>query len=143
VSAGALNVGIANGVGTYKLTGTALLEDRGATVYIGASTGGVGKVNISGNATVDLESISAGASGQLYVGDDLGVGTITQNGANSTVILNVINIAQFGSNASSGPSLGGTGTYNLIAGTLEIGGLGAAFGMDVGGIGIFNQAGAA
>jgi len=141
VSAGALNVGIANGVGTYKLTGTALLEDRGATVYIGASTGGVGKVNISGNATVDLESISAGASGQLYVGDDLGVGTITQNGANSTVILNVINIAQFGSNASSGPSLGGTGTYNLIAGTLEIGGLGAAFGMDVGGIGIFNQSG--
>ncbi|WP_213772313.1 autotransporter outer membrane beta-barrel domain-containing protein [Bradyrhizobium sp. dw_78] len=144
VSAGALNVGFANGNGTYNLTDTALLQDRGGTVYIGASTGGVGVVNIAGSATIDLESIGSG--GQLYVGDDLGVGTITQSGANSTVILNVTNIAQFGSNASSGPSLGGTGTYNLLAGTLIIGngsiGLGgAAFGMDVGGFGFLNQSG--
>jgi outer membrane autotransporter protein len=90
---------------------------------------------------MDFESISAGFAGQLFVGDDLGVGTITQNGANSTVTLNIINIAQFGSNASAGPSLGGTGTYNLLAGTLNIGGHGAAFGMDLGGIGNLNQSG--
>ncbi len=141
VSAGALNVGVANGVGTYNLTGTAVLEDRGATVYFGAGAGGVGDVNVSGDATLDFESISAGSNGQLFVGDNLGVGTITQNGANSTVILNVTNIAQFGSNAGNNPGGGGTGAYNLLAGTLEIGGLGAAFGMDVGGVGIFNQSG--
>jgi autotransporter-associated beta strand protein len=144
VSAGALNVGVANGIGTYNLTNTAVLQDQGGTIYIGASTGGVGVVNITGSVTIDLESI--GSAGQLYVGDDLGIGTITQNGASSTVILNVANIAQFGSNASSGPSLGGTGTYNLLAGTLKIGnggiGIGgAAFGMDVGGFGFLNQSG--
>jgi fibronectin-binding autotransporter adhesin len=141
VSAGALNVGVANGTGTYNLSGTGVLQDRGATVYFGAGTGGVGNVNVSGNAILDFESISAGASGQLYVGDNLGVGTITQNSANSTVILNVANIAQFGSNASAAPGGGGTGIYNLLAGTLEIGGLGAAFGMDAGGTGVFNQSG--
>ncbi|WP_210162188.1 autotransporter domain-containing protein [Methyloferula stellata] len=141
VSAGALNVGVANGTGTYNLTGTAVLQDRGATVYIGGSAGGVGNVNISGNAILDFESISAGANGQLYVGDNLGIGTITQNGADTSVTLNVANIAQFGSNASAGPGGGGTGTYNLLAGTLEIGGLGAAFGMDVGGVGFLTQSG--
>ncbi len=139
VSAGALNVGVANGNGTYNLSGTAVLQDRGATVYIGASAGGVCVVNISGNASIDLEAI--GSAGQLYVGDNTGVGTITQNGANTSVTLNIINIAQFGSNASSLPGGGGTGTYNLFAGGLEIGGLGAAFGMDAGGVGIFNQSG--
>lgn len=113
LSAGALNVGVVNGVGTYNLSGTAVLQDRGATVYIGASTGGLGIVNVTGNASIDFES--TGSSGQLYVGDALGVATITQNGANTSVILNVANIAQFGSNASAGPTLGGTGTYNLMA----------------------------
>jgi autotransporter-associated beta strand protein len=141
VSAGALNVGVANGNGIYNLTGTAVLQERGATAYIGASTGGVGNVNISGNATIDFESITAGAAGQLFVGDNLGVGTITQNSANSTVILNVSNISQFGSNASNAAGGGGTGTYNLVAGTLNIGGGGAAFGMDVGGVGFLNQSG--
>ncbi len=141
VSAGALNVGVANGTGTYNLTNTAVLRDQGATVYIGASTGGVGNVNISGNAIVDLQSISAGFQGQLYVGDNLGIGTITQNGANTSVTLNVINIAQFGSNASIAAGGGGTGTYNLLAGTLDIGGHGAAFGMAAGGVGFFNQSG--
>jgi hypothetical protein len=77
--------------------------------------------------TLDFESITSGFAGQFFVGDDLGVGTITQNGANSTVILNIVNIAQFGSNASAGPTLGGTGNYDPLAGTLDIGGEGAAF----------------
>ncbi|MEJ0050232.1 MAG: autotransporter domain-containing protein [Methylovirgula sp.] len=141
VSAGALNIGVANGNGTYNLTNNAVLLDAGATVYIGASAGGVGVVNISGDATIDFESESVGFAGQLYVGDDTGVGTITQNGVNSTVILNVINIAQFGSNVENRADLGGIGTYNLLAGRLSIGGDGAAFGMDTGGIGIFNQSG--
>ncbi|WP_213775999.1 hypothetical protein, partial [Bradyrhizobium sp. dw_78] len=141
LSAGALNVGLANGNGTYNLTDAAVLQDLGGTVDIGANPGGVGVVNISGHATIDFESESVGFAGQLYVGDDLGVGTITQNGANSTVILNIVNIAQFGSNILNRSDPGGTGTYNLLAGTLRIGGLGAAFGMDTGGTGVFNQSG--
>jgi fibronectin-binding autotransporter adhesin len=124
-----------------------VLQARGGTVYIGAATAGVGALNVSGSATVDLES--AGNGGQLFVGDDLGVGTITQNGANSTVILSVVNLAQFGSDASAQGKPGGTGTYNLVAGTLKIGLTGAAatggadFGMVAGGIGVLNQSGGA
>ena len=147
VSAGALNIGISNGGassanGTYNLSGTGMLTALGATIYIGAGTAGVGVVNITGNASVDFEPISAGSRGQLFVGDDLGVGTITQNGASTSVTLNIENAAQFGSNASAGPSQAGTGTYNLMAGTLRIGGgLGAYFGQDVGGFGFLNQSG--
>ena len=141
LSGGAFNVGIANGNGTYNLFNTGALLAQGATVDIGASAGGVGILNISGNASIDLESVAIGFAGQLFVGDDLGVGTITQNGAGSTVTLNIITTAQFGSNASAGPSLGGTGTYNLMAGTLNVGGGGVGFGMAAGGVGIFNQSG--
>lgn len=142
VSAGALDIGIyyaGDATGTYNLTNSAVLQLAAGTAYIGQGLGGIGALNVSGNATFDFESIGNG--GQLYVGDNLGIGTITQNGANSTVILNVANIAQFGSNASNSPGGGGTGTYNLLAGSLQIGGLGAAFGMDQGGVGILNQSG--
>jgi fibronectin-binding autotransporter adhesin len=139
LSTGALNIGVADGNGFYNLSNDALVQLGGGTSYIGATSQGVGILNVTGAATFDFESF--GTAGQLYVGDDLGNGTITQNGANSTVILNVANIAQFGSNASSSPDGGGTGTYNLLAGTAKIGGLGAAFGMDAGGVGFLNQSG--
>ncbi len=139
LSAGALNIGVADGKGTYNLSNDALLRLGGGTVYIGGTPEGVGVLNITGSATFDLESVGSG--GQLYVGDDLGNGTITQNGANSTVILNIANIAQFGSDAENQADPGGTGTYNLLAGTLKIGSGGAAFGMDPGGFGFLNQGG--
>ena len=63
------------------------------------------------------------SQGQLYVGDDTGVGTITQNGANSTVTLE----SSISRNSAATPPTsapGGTGTYNLIAGTFEVGGAG-------------------
>ncbi len=141
LSAGALNIGVGNGNGTYNLSNNAVLTLDGGTAYFGASSQGVGALNISGNATFDFESTSPGFNGQLFVGDDQGHGTITQNGVNSRVILNVINTAQFGSDASGLGNPGGTGTYNLLAGTLQIGGGGAGFGMAAGGIGFLNQSG--
>jgi autotransporter-associated beta strand protein len=145
LSAGALNIGVANGNGTYNLTNNALLTIDGGTAYIGATSLGNGVLNVSGSATVEFESIGTG--GQLFVGDDQGVGTITQNGTNSTVILSVVNNAQFGSDASHLGNPGGVGMYNLMAGTLEIGLTGAAatggaiFGAAAGGIGDLNQRG--
>ncbi len=72
LSAGALNVGVANGDGTYNLSGSALAELAGGTVYIGATSQGVGVLNVTGGATFDLESLGSG--GQLYVGDDEATG---------------------------------------------------------------------
>ncbi len=142
LSMGALDIGISTGTtanGAYDLSNDALLRLAGGTVYIGQSTGGAGVLNVSGGAAFDLESI--GTSGQLYVGDSLGDGTITQNGANSTVTLKVVNIAQFGSSAGNPPGPGGTGIYNLLAGTLQIGSAGAAFGAAPDGVGDLNQSG--
>jgi outer membrane autotransporter protein len=141
LSAGALDVGVQNANGTYNLSGTGLLEMRGGTVYLGSSTGGIGMLNVAGNATLDLESLGTG--GQLYVGDASGVGTITQSGAGSTVIMNIANVADFGGNVSNPTGPGGTGTYNLQAGTLRIGGNGAAFGVNATGLGTLNQSGGA
>jgi outer membrane autotransporter protein len=139
LSSGALDVGVQSANGTYNLTGNAQLLFRAGTLYLGSATDGIGVINVSGNATLDFESLGSG--GQIYIGDDSGVGTITQSSAGSTVILNVANIADFGSNVSDPTGPGGTGTYNLQAGTLRIGGNGAAFGVNATGLGTLNQTG--
>ena len=113
-----------------------------ATVYFGATLAASASVNVSGDATLDFESMSAGSNGQFFVGDDLGVGTITQNGANSTVILNVVNTAQFGSNASN--IRAEPGNRHLQSSGWNIGDRrrwAPPFGMDAGGVGILNQSG--
>ncbi len=63
LSAGALNIGVADGNGTYNLSNNALLQLVGGTVYIGATSEGVGVLNVTGSATLDFGSIGSG--GQL------------------------------------------------------------------------------
>jgi fibronectin-binding autotransporter adhesin len=152
LSQGALDIGLTGTSagtfpvsGTYNLSGNAVLQGTGATLYVGQGSGGVGAINISGNSTIDFESVLT--NGQMYVGSESGSGTITQNGAGSTVILNITNFAQFGTNVGGTANPAGTGTYNLMAGTLDIGVTpgsaagGAYFGMSAAGTGILDQSG--
>ncbi len=132
---GALQIGVAGGNGTYNLSGNGVLTMAGGagTVYLGDGVGGVGLLHVSDNASFT-------ATGQMYVGNGGAVGTITQDGANSEVVLNVSNVALFGTNVDF-PSPVGTGIYNLIDGRLQIGSNGASFGNLAGGFGYFNQSG--
>ncbi|OYZ90811.1 MAG: hypothetical protein B7X99_16580, partial [Rhizobiales bacterium 17-65-6] len=90
--------------------------------------------------------MSAGSftGGQLYVGDSKGLGTITQDGAGSAVTLSLQNPIRFGSDVSN-YGTGGSGTYNLSAGTLTILNVGGSaqivFGASSGGSGNFNISG--
>ncbi len=77
----------------------------------------------------------------MNVGNDGGVGAITQVCPGSQVVLNGGNY--FGTN-SNGAGVAGTGTYNLVNGNLEIAnGAIASFGHLAGGSGFLNQSGGA
>ncbi len=135
LNGGAFQVGVASGQGTYNLSGTGAVN-MGAlgTIYLGDAAGGVGILNVSGSA-----SFSSGI--QAYVGNGAGSqGTITQNGPGSQVVLNGRNY--FGTNVDVPAGPGGTGTYNLVSGSLEITNAAfAIFGNVAGASGILNQSG--
>lgn len=123
------------------------------TAYIGSRTSGAGGTETASTGRLTISdsaqfSITTGsfAGGQLYVGDSKGSGTITQNGASSVVTLALANPIRFGSDVSN-YGTGGTGTYNLSAGTLTVQNVGGSpqiiFGASSGGTGTFNISGGA
>ena len=155
VAGGSFQVGSNGGHGAYNLSGDGAVLGSGGpiyatTVYIGDSTDssggvgalhGVGVLHISGNATFALTAETGGA---VWVGNNGGEGTITQDGAGSHVVINGAEVVEFGTN-SQYVGAAGTGTYNLINGSLDIAdngaGYGAKFGALAGGFGYFNQSG--
>ena len=121
------------------------------TAYIGSRTSGVGGTGTASTGSLTISddaqfSITTGSfsGGSLYVGDSKGTGTITQDGAGSSVTLTLANPIKFGSDQVS-YGTGGTGTYNLSAGTLTVGNGGGSsqivFGAASGGTGTFNISG--
>ncbi len=117
------------------MSGTGVVNmGTAGTIYLGDAAGGIGTLNVS-----DSASFTSGI--QAYVGNGAGSqGTITQNGPGSQVVLNGRNY--FGTNVDDPSSPGGTGTYNLVNGSLEITSAAfAAFGNVAGATGILNQSG--
>ena len=152
-SAGALDLGVSGGTGTYELSGDAVFDatSGGMTAYIGSRTSGAGGSGTASSGTLTISdnaqfSITTGsfANGTLTVGDSVASGTITQNGAGSVVTLGLRNPIKFGSDVSN-YGTGGTGTYNLSAGTLTVQNVGGSaqlvFGASSGGTGTFNISG--
>ncbi|MEW9573830.1 autotransporter domain-containing protein [Rhodanobacter sp. Si-c] len=151
-SGGALNVGALGGNGAYVLSGNAVMDaaQGGMTAYIGSGTSdnngsgatATGSLTISGNAQF---AMMPGAQGnnQLFVGDAKSTGSIVQDGSGSVVTLDVANAIQFGSNVNDtgGANGGGTGSYVLSAGTLNVNDVGGSdemiFGSAAGGTGNF------
>src|SRR5690606_29090496 len=112
LSGGAFQVGYEGGVGVYNLSGGTFELGTGSTVYIGTADGaglsGTGTFNITG--TGSFTQIGA----QFYVANGAGsVGTITQDGAGTNVLIHTNNAVLFGS-AVAGATSGGTATYNLV-----------------------------
>ncbi|MDO9488637.1 MAG: autotransporter-associated beta strand repeat-containing protein, partial [Sphingomonadaceae bacterium] len=127
-SGGAIDLGTQGGTGSYRLSGDAVLDmgSGGGTVYVGSrtGTGGVtstGSLRISDNASITLTT-GGNTGGQLYVGDARSTGSIVQDGAGSVVTLGLANPILFGGNVNNagGSGGGGTGSYALSAGTLNI-----------------------
>lgn len=152
-SAGALDLGTQGGTGSYTLSGDAVFDagSGGLTAYIGSRTAGAGGTGTAATGTLTISDTASFTmttgdfvGGQLYVGDSKGTGTITQDGAGSSVTLTLANPIRFGSDVSN-VGTGGTGTYNLSAGTLTIGSGGGSsqviFGAASGGTGTFNISG--
>jgi len=148
-STGAIDVGTQGGTGSYALGGNAVLDmgSGGGTIYVGSrtGTGGVtstGSLRISDAASVTLTT-GANTGGQLYVGDARSTGSIVQDGAGSVVTLGLANPILFGGNVNNagGTGGGGTGSYALSAGTLNILNVGGSqqisFGAAAGGRGEF------
>ncbi|WP_407051591.1 autotransporter-associated beta strand repeat-containing protein [Methyloraptor flagellatus] len=152
-SAGMLDLGTVGATGSYTLSGDAVFDatSGGMTAYIGSRTSGAGGSGTASNGTLTISdnaqfSITTGsfAGGQLYVGDSKGTGVINQNGAGSVVTLGLANPIRFGSDVSN-YGTGGSGTYNLSAGTLSVQNVGGSaqivFGASSGGTGTFNISG--
>ena len=125
-SGGAIDLGTQGGTGTYNLRNGAALDAShgGVTMYIGSRTGSGGQLStgnlaIRDNATFTLTT-GENNGGQLYVGDAGSTGTILQSGAGSVVTLGLLNPIRFGGNISNDPHGGGSGTYRLEAGTLNV-----------------------
>ncbi|MGB8354569.1 MAG: autotransporter-associated beta strand repeat-containing protein [Chthoniobacteraceae bacterium] len=162
-SGGNFDIGLDNGNGTYNLSGGQLVTGSNSTlfpIYIGfnqdaGDTAGTtqGLLNITGSGTFTL-----GAGGQLRVGsgnnlagdgDSATVGAngkIIQNGAGTVVTFNGGNNGGvwFGSLASAAPGTtitGGSGVYELDAGTLNIDSGIVSFGDSVSTSGTLNQNG--
>lgn len=117
-----LNIGNQGGNGTYNLSGGQLnLGGVNGGLYslgraTGANPGGVGEINISGTSVLEVQS------GGFIIGDRdasgaEGRGVVTQTGG--TFRVNSGASLYLGGYA---PTIGGTNTYNLNGGTLEIGG---------------------
>jgi len=132
LSGGAFQVGVVGGTGTYTMSNDALV-DIGAlsTVYLGEGAGGNGTLNVH-----DSAQFLGGSGGDIYIGHNGGTGTVNQDGAGSSVVLN--SQTRLGGGRSGEP--GGTGTYNLSNGTLEIGAL-FHMGLDAASEATFNQTG--
>nr|WP_314073054.1 autotransporter domain-containing protein [uncultured Roseococcus sp.] len=144
-SGGAIDLGIFDGQGAYNLSGDAQLDagHGGVTMYIG-SRGGGGEMEIRDSAAFTMTT-GANSGGQLYVGDAGGTGIIRQSGPGSTVTLGLMNPIRFGSNLSNAVAGGGTGTYELTGGTLNVLNVGGSnqiiFGDAAGGTGNFRISG--
>jgi autotransporter-associated beta strand protein len=148
-SSGAIDVGTQGGTGSYVLGGSAVLDmgSGGGTIYVGSRTGGggvtsTGSLRISDSASMTLTT-GVNAGGQLYVGDARSTGAIVQDGAGSVVTLGLANPILFGGNVNNagGSGGGGSGSYTLSAGTLNIPNVGGSqqisFGAAAGGRGDF------
>ncbi|MEP9379293.1 autotransporter-associated beta strand repeat-containing protein [Aquabacter sp. CN5-332] len=117
----AMNIGNQGGTGTYNLTGGQLLIAGGSHSIgrnAGAQPSSSGTLNISGNALMQISPNGAFGTGLLVIGDrDPGSQT------NSTGVLNQNGgTVRFVDTARLYLGGYGSGTYNLNAGTLEIGG---------------------
>ena len=122
----AVDLGTQGGTGNYTLSNNAVLDAStgGMTMYVGSRKGTGGQVSsgtltIADNARLTMTSGTLGG-GQLYVGDAGATGTIHQTGAGSVVTLGVTNSVLFGSNVNNAGTNGGSGTYRLDAGTLNV-----------------------
>ncbi len=148
-SGGAIDLGTQGGAGSYTLSGDAVLDmgSGGGTFYIGSRTGAggvtsTGSLRIADDARVTLTT-GANSGGQLYVGDARSTGAIVQDGVGSVVTLGLANPILFGGNVNNagGSGGGGTGSYALSAGTLNILNVGGSqqvsFGAAAGGRGDF------
>ncbi|TAJ30372.1 MAG: hypothetical protein EPO67_14330, partial [Reyranella sp.] len=144
----AVDLGTVGGTGTYDLRNGAAFDGGhgGVTMFIGSRAGSGGQLS-TGTLTIHdtaTFTMTTGpiSGGQLYVGDGGSTGTIRQTGAGSVVTLGLNNPVLFGSNINNVPQGGGTGSYRLEAGTLNIvsGGGGSSqtiFGANSGGSGTF------
>jgi autotransporter-associated beta strand protein len=158
----ALFIGSNGGTGNYTMTGASSLQTGTKLsqyfIAVGAdqdatTTGTNGTLTISGNATLTL---NAGAQLQLGTAETglptpsnptptppasvHATGVVTQNGAGTVV--NVNGTALNPAVIFVGTVTGGTGTYNLQAGNLNIGSHGfLSVGNDSGTTGIVNQSG--
>ena len=154
-SAGSLEIGNRGGTGTYSLSGSSSFDASmgGVGLSLGAytsdntssGTAATGTLNISDNAQFKITS-GTFADSNIYVGDSMSTGTINQTGAGSVVTLGTANPILFGSDVGN-YGTGGSGTYNLSAGTLSVQNVGGSaqliFGAASGGTGTFNISGGA
>ncbi|HWL52243.1 MAG TPA: autotransporter-associated beta strand repeat-containing protein [Chthoniobacteraceae bacterium] len=132
-------VGYSGGEGTYNLSGDAEFYNGGGTLYIGNGATGRGTVNLTGQARFTLET--ANSSGQIFLGHDGGEGNIIQDGAGTELFIYTPNPIHIGTR-SGGTESGGTGTYELKAGTGKLASdRGIALGEVPGGVGIVEQSG--
>ena len=141
INGGAFNVGAAGATGAYNMSGNALVDMGGGTVYIGTGTGGNGTLHIGG----DAQFVIGGTSGQFYVGENNGHGTVIQDGAGSLVNSTALNGINLGTAVGAPAGAGGVGEYLLSAGELRLGGsgpnAGLKLGVDAAGEGTFTQTG--
>ncbi len=141
INGGAFNVGAAGATGAYNMSGNALVDMGGGTVYIGTGTGGDGTLHIGG----DAQFVIGGTSGQFYVGENNGHGTVIQDGAGSLVNSTALNGINLGTAVGAPAGAGGVGEYLLSAGELRLGGsgpnAGLKLGVDAAGEGTFTQTG--
>lgn len=109
-----LNIGNQGGTGTYDISGGSLTFDGPGFFILGrndVANASTGTLNLSGSGVVSVNQ------GTLIVGNNLassnpGSGTINQSGG-TLVVANAVTMYLAGS---------GNGTYNLLGGTLQIGG---------------------
>ena len=130
IGAGNINApGLPGGLGTFNHSG-------GTATLAGLILGGPG-TNAGGQGTYNLTGTGVlNVTGDTEVGAG-GTGVFTQNGAGTTHTVNgTLYLGGNGSN-SSGATLLNSGTYNLMAGTLQTGS--TQIGRDL--IGVLNQTG--
>ncbi len=127
-------VGYEGGNGAYNLSGDAQFYNGSGTVYIGNGAGGKGVVHLTDEAGFTFgKTVNAG---QIFLGHNGGEGSIVQDGALTNVDIYAVNTIHIGSGT------GGTGTYELKAGTASLASdNGIALGEVAGGIGVFEQTG--
>ncbi|MFC3712995.1 autotransporter-associated beta strand repeat-containing protein [Sphingoaurantiacus capsulatus] len=145
----AIDIGTEGGTGSYRLSGDAALDvsDGGGTLYVGSRTdangvASTGTLRISDNASITMIT-GSNSGGQFFVGDARATGSIIQDGAGSVVTFRQRDPMLFGANVGNkgGANGGGTGSYTLSAGTLNVlnpgGSAAIRFGAAAGGRGEF------